>query len=178
MRRLFFLVPVLLMIVFSLWIGAVLALRQGPPDLPSMLIGKPLPEFALSGLPAWPQGIASADFGKEPMLLNVFASWCAPCVSEHPVITKLGTDEGVPILGINYKDKPADALAWLERHGNPYKGIGVDTEGRTAIDLGVYGIPETFIIDRNGRIRYRHAGPLTHELIAKEIRPLLTELSK
>jgi cytochrome c biogenesis protein CcmG, thiol:disulfide interchange protein DsbE len=178
MRRFLFLVPVLLILIFSLWIGGVLASRQRLPDLPSTLLGKPLPKFALSGLPGWRQGIASTDFGKQPMLLNVFASWCLPCVSEHPVITKLGAEDGIPILAINYKDKAADALAWLERYGNPYEGIGVDPEGRAAIDLGVYGVPETFVIDRDGRVRYRHAGPLTPELVAEEIRPLLTELSK
>lgn len=178
MRRFLFLVPVLLIFIFSLWIGGVLASRQGPPELPSALLGKPLPSFALSALSGSPRGIASTDFGKQPKLLNVFASWCLPCLSEHPVITTLSAEDGIPILAINYKDKADDARAWLDRYGNPYEAIGADPEGRTAIDLGVYGVPETFIIDREGRVRYRHAGPLTPELLVEEIRPLLTELSK
>jgi cytochrome c biogenesis protein CcmG/thiol:disulfide interchange protein DsbE len=173
-----FFLPVLLILSLSLWIGGVLTSGHEPRDLPSALIGEPLPAFVLPALPGRSHGIASTDFRKRPMLLNVFASWCMPCISEQPVITKLGAEDGVPILAIDYKDKPADALAWLRRNGDPYKGIGTDADGRTAIDLGVYGVPETFIIDRTGRIRYRHTGPLTPELVATEIRPLLAELAK
>ena len=178
MRRLPFLLPLLLLAAMAVWIGGLLLSGRDPHALPSALIDKPLPAFALAALPGRSDGVASTDFGGKPMLLNVFASWCVPCLTEHPVITKLGQEDGIPVLAINYKDNPADALAWLRRNGDPYLRIGADADGRTAINLGVYGVPETFVIDKAGRIRYRHPGPLTPDLVDTEIRPLLAELAK
>ncbi|WP_026872575.1 DsbE family thiol:disulfide interchange protein [Inquilinus limosus] len=183
MRRLLFVLPLLLLAALAIGIGVKLLSGSDPQSLPSALIDKPLPEFSLAALPGRPgnvgaDGLASTDFGGTPMLLNVFASWCVPCLAEHPVITKLGREDGIPVAAINYKDKPEDALAWLKRNGDPYRRIGADADGRTAIDLGVYGVPETFVIDKAGRIRYRHPGPLTPDIVDREIRPLLAELAK
>lgn len=178
MRRLLFLLPLLLLAALAVGVGTKLLSGSDPQALPSALIDKPLPVFDLAALPGRSDGLANADFGSQPMLLNVFASWCVPCLAEHPVITKLGREDGIPVVAINYKDKPGDALAWLKRNGDPYRRIGADVEGRTAIDLGVYGVPETFVIDKAGRIRYRHPGPLTPDIVDREIRPLLAELAK
>ncbi|WP_343714162.1 DsbE family thiol:disulfide interchange protein [Inquilinus sp.] len=178
MRRLLFLLPLLLLVVLAVGVGTKLLSGSDPQALPSALIDKPLPTFDLAALPGRSDGLSTSDFGSQPMLLNVFASWCVPCLAEHPVITKLGREDGIPVLAINYKDKPEDALAWLRRNGDPYRRIGADVEGRTAIDLGVYGVPETFVIDKAGRIRYRHPGPLTPDIVDREIRPLLAELAK
>jgi cytochrome c biogenesis protein CcmG, thiol:disulfide interchange protein DsbE len=178
MRRLLFLLPLLLVAALAVGVGAKLLSGSDPQSLPSALIDKPLPEFSLAPLPGRSNGLANADFGGAPMLLNVFASWCVPCLVEHPVITRLGRENGISVLAINYKDKPADALAWLQRNGDPYRAIGADGDGRTAIDLGVYGAPETFVIDKEGRLRYRHPGPLTANIVDTEIRPLLAELAK
>jgi cytochrome c biogenesis protein CcmG, thiol:disulfide interchange protein DsbE len=178
MRRLLFLLPVLLLSTMAVWIGELLLSDRDPRALPSALIGKSLPAFALPALPGRSDGVATTDFGGRPMLLNVFASWCVPCLAEYPVITKLAEEDGIPVLAIDLKDQPADALAWLRRNGDPYSRIGADINGRTSIDLGVYGVPETFVIDKAGRIRYRHPGPLTPDLVDAEIRPLLAELAK
>ncbi|HET8729107.1 MAG TPA: DsbE family thiol:disulfide interchange protein [Alphaproteobacteria bacterium] len=175
MKRLLFLLPVLLFAGIAA--AAFLGLRSGDPsDLPSALIDRPAPEFALPPLPGADRGFSSSDLGGAPVLVNVFASWCVPCLAEHPLLTRLAEDRDVPIYAINYKDAPEDALAWLARHGNPYTLIGSDLDGRVGIDWGVYGVPETFVIDGEGRIRYRHAGPLTPELVDGEILPLLAEL--
>jgi cytochrome c biogenesis protein CcmG/thiol:disulfide interchange protein DsbE len=178
MRRLLFLLPLLLLVALAVGVGAKLLSGADPEALPSALIDKPLPAFKLAALPGRADGLASSDFGTQPMLLNVFASWCVPCLSELPVLSKLGREDGIPVLAIDYKDKPKDALAWLKRNGDPYGRIGADADGRTAINLGVYGVPETFVIDKAGRIRYRHPGPLTPDVVDREVRPLLVELAK
>ena len=178
MHRLLFLLPLVLLAALAVGVGTKLLSGSDPQALPSALIDKPLPEFSLAPLPGRSDGLASTDFGGTPMLLNVFASWCVACLAEHPVITRLGRDDGIPVVAINYKDKPENALAWLKRNGDPYRRIGADVDGRTAIDLGVYGVPETFVIDKAGRIRYRHPGPLTPDIVDREIRPLLAELAK
>ena len=178
MRRVPFLLPALLLMALAIWIGGLLLSGRDPHALPSALIDKPLPAFTLPALPGRSDGVASTDFGGKPMLLNIFASWCVPCLAEHPVITRLGNKDHISIFAINYKDNPTDVLAWLHRNGDPYVRIGADRLGQTAIDLGVYGVPETFVIDKAGRIRYRHPGPLTPDLVDKEIRPLLAELAR
>jgi cytochrome c biogenesis protein CcmG, thiol:disulfide interchange protein DsbE len=150
-----------------------------PRGVPSALIGKPPPPFALpaleaSGLPA----LANTDLTgmpaplPGPVLVNFWASWCVPCIIEHPQLMRLAR-EGVPVLGINYKDKPADAATFLARHGNPFTRLGRDEPGRVAIDWGVYGVPETYLLDRGGIIRWRWAGPVTPEVLEQDIRPLL-----
>jgi cytochrome c biogenesis protein CcmG, thiol:disulfide interchange protein DsbE len=146
-----------------------------PRGVPSALIGKAPPEFDLpplegSGL----SGLSSADLHApgRPVLVNFFASWCVPCVVEHPQLMRLSR-EGVPVLGVGYKDKPADGLRFLERHGNPYRRLGVDLAGRAAIDWGLYGVPETYLIDRGGVIRWRMAGPVTEDTLRADLGPLL-----
>jgi cytochrome c biogenesis protein CcmG/thiol:disulfide interchange protein DsbE len=157
------------------------ALQVGDPSrLPSALIGKPVPSFTLSpleGLIANGQavpGFASADLAQgEPTLLNVFASWCVECQVEHPLLLALGKEPGVRLYGIDYKDDTASARRFLGRYGNPYSRVGVDASGRVAIDLGVYGVPETYVVGGDGKIAYRHVGPLTERAIKDKILPLL-----
>ncbi|MEO3471252.1 DsbE family thiol:disulfide interchange protein [Roseomonas sp. CAU 1739] len=147
-----------------------------PRGVPSVLIGRGAPDFTLppleaSGLPT----VSAADLRGPfpgPVLVNFWASWCVPCIVEHPQLMRLKR-EGIPVFGVNYKDKPADAAAFLTRHGNPFSRLGVDEPGRVAIDWGVYGVPETYLIDRQGIIRWRYAGPMTPELVAQDLRPLL-----
>jgi cytochrome c biogenesis protein CcmG/thiol:disulfide interchange protein DsbE len=148
-----------------------------PQRLPSAMIGREVPAFELPPVPhdsggaAFP-GFRSTDLAAgEPSLVNIFASWCAPCIIEHPLLMDLG--RSVPIYGINYKDKPDAARRFIGRHGNPYRAIGRDETGRIAIEFGVYGVPETFVIDGTGHILLRHAGPLTPEVIEKQIKPVL-----
>jgi cytochrome c biogenesis protein CcmG/thiol:disulfide interchange protein DsbE len=146
-----------------------------PRGVPSALLGKPPPDFALPPLEgAERPGLASADLrgGGRPVLVNFFASWCMPCVIEHPQLMRLAR-AGVPVLGIAYKDKPEDSLGFLRRHGNPYARLGVDQPGRVAIDWGVYGVPETYLIDRSGLIRWRWAGPITEDTLRQDLEPLL-----
>jgi len=156
------------------------ALRTGEPQvLPSALIGKTVPDFALpalSGVPGEPSpvpGLASAQLktGKVSVL-NVWASWCAPCIAEHPQLIEL-SKQRIPLYSINYKDKPDAARRFLANHGNPFRAVGADETGFTAIDFGVYGVPETFVIDGSGRIAYRFPGPLTPEIVAQKIMPAI-----
>jgi len=157
------------------------ALQVGDPSrLPSALLGKPVPEFSLpplEGLVANGEavpGFASSDLATgEPTILNVFASWCVECQVEHPLLLALGQQPGVRLFGIDYKDDTASARRFLGRHGNPYARVGVDPSGRVAIDLGVYGVPETYVIGGDGRVAYRHVGPLTEQAIRDRILPLL-----
>ena len=151
--------------------------RFDPRGLPSMLVGRPLPSFSLPGL-APRAGFSSADLQAppQPVLVNFFASWCVPCVMEVPQLTALQA-RGVPIWGIVYKDKRAAAATFLEQHGDPYARIGVDEPGQVAIDFGVYGVPETYLVDKSGIVRWRWAGPLTDELVSQQLDPLLKAYS-
>jgi cytochrome c biogenesis protein CcmG/thiol:disulfide interchange protein DsbE len=176
MRRLLYILPVVLLGLLAAL--AYLRLGKDPSVLPSALIDRPAPEFALPPLLDGVPGLATADLKGQVALVNVFASWCAPCRVEHPVFLRLKEEGRVAIYGINYKDKPEDATAWLQRLGNPYTRIGADREGRAAIEWGVYGVPETFVIDREGRIRYRHVGPVQPRDLEEKILPLLSELQK
>jgi cytochrome c biogenesis protein CcmG/thiol:disulfide interchange protein DsbE len=144
--------------------------------LPSALIDKKAPSFTLPPIDGDGPGFASSDLTGKVALVNVWASWCPPCRAEQPMLMRLKSED-VPIYGINYKDKPADARAMLNDLGNPYTRIGADRTGRVAIDWGVYGYPETFVIDREGRVRYRHVGPITAQDIDRIFRPLLKRLS-
>lgn len=143
-------------------------------DIPSALIGEPAPETDLPPLdPEALVGLNSGNFIGNVTLVNVWASWCAPCRQEHPLLMALARDSRIVIAGFNYKDKPENARRFLGELGNPYKVIGVDPQGREAIDWGVYGVPETFLVDRQGIVRFKHVGPLTPEAITTDLLPVL-----
>jgi cytochrome c biogenesis protein CcmG/thiol:disulfide interchange protein DsbE len=183
MRQLAFALPLLLFAAVAVWMAVPLIRGDDPSVLPSALIDRPAPDFDLPALPDVPGGLATSDLqGGNPAgsvrLVNFFASWCVPCLAEHPLLTRLAREEGIPLFGVNYKDPTDAATAWLDRHGNPYELVGADTDGRTAIDWGVYGVPETFVVDGEGHIRFRHAGPLTPDIVRTQILPLIRDLSK
>jgi cytochrome c biogenesis protein CcmG/thiol:disulfide interchange protein DsbE len=165
----------------ALFIGLIgyfiVGLQRDPHLLPSALLDRPAPEFSLPPLVDGKPGIARADLADGPMLVNFFASWCVPCRAEHPILTRLA-GEGILLQGVAYKDKPEDAKSWLKQLGDPYKRIGQDRDGRTAIEFGVYGVPETYVIDRKGTIRYRQVGPITPSDLDTKIKPLLAELKR
>lgn len=151
-----------------------------PSKLPSALIGKPVPMFDLPPVEALQSGDApvpgfsSADLAQgEPTIVNVFASWCAECQVEHPLLMELSKVPGIRLFGIDYKDDAASARRFLGRYGNPYARVGADRSGRVAIDFGVYGVPETYVVSGDGKIAYRHVGPLTEAVIKDQILPLL-----
>lgn len=145
--------------------------------VPSPLIDKPAPDFRLPRLAQPTEFVSKADLLGQAYLLNVFASWCYACGQEHPTLMAWRDQLGIPLFGYNYKDAPRDARAWLTRHGNPYHEVIVDQAGLTAIDFGVYGAPETYLIDAQGIIRYKHIGPLTPKLIADELLPKIHALA-
>ena len=145
--------------------------------LPSAMIDKPVPEFDLAPIEGRKLGLKSGDLKSGLSLVNVWASWCPPCRVEHPFLMALA-EKGVTIHGINYRDKPADAHRFLRNLGDPYKRIGADTTGRVSIDWGIYGYPETFLVDQTGRIRYRHVGPISSEVIENVFNPLMDKISK
>ena len=172
-------VPALLMPLL-LFAGVVVLLAIGltrdPREVPSPLIGKAVPVFALPHVKGRALGLSSGDLTGEVSLVNVFASWCAACRDEHPVLMNLQREGFVPIHGLNYKDRPEDAARWLDTLGDPYARTGADLDGRVAIDWGVYGVPETFVVDRDGRIAYKHIGPVTPEVLDQKLRPLISRL--
>ena len=175
MKRLAYILPLAVFVVMA--VNFALGLRLDPRIIPSALIDKDVPTFELPPIEGGPgKGFSSADLSGRVTAVNVFASWCLPCRAEHPLVTRLGRIKGVTLYGINYKDKPADALGWLEELGNPFRQIGADAKGRVAIDWGVYGLPETFIIDKKGRIRYKHVGPMTPKSFKEKILPVIEEL--
>lgn len=153
-----------------------IGLTLDPRKIPSPLIGKPVPVFDLPPVKGRNLGLSSANLKGEVSLVNVFASWCTACREEHPLFMELKENGIVPIHGLNYKDKPEDASKWLNELGDPYTRTGADINGRVGIDWGVYGVPETFVIDRDGRIAYKHIGALTRDVLRKKIIPLISEL--
>ena len=155
-----------------------LGLRYDPHLVPSPLIDKPAPAFALPQLHEPGVTLSNADLKGQVTLLNVWASWCVACRQEHPVLLKLAKSGSVPIYGLDYKDERSEALGWLDRLGNPYTRNAFDEDGRVGIDFGVYGVPETFVVDPQGVIRYKHIGPLTDEVLARKILPLVQRLEK
>ena len=177
-RRLRYLLPVFLFVAVAAALGVQLFTGE-PGNVPSALIDKPVPEFALPPVQGFEQagGFATADLGNgEIALVNIFASWCGPCRVEHPLFMALAEAGTVPLYGINYKDTPDDAERWLGRLGNPYTLMGADLDGRTGIDWGVYGVPETFVVDGAGRIRHRHVGVLSQHDLDETILPLIEDL--
>ena len=163
---------------FALLVAFLAAgLRLDPREVPSPLIGKPAPHFELPQLAMPDKTFSQKDMLGKAWILNVWASWCPPCLVEHPVITALARSGIAPVVGLNYKDAREDALPWLKRNGDPYQLSVQDAAGRIGIDYGVYGVPETYVIDRKGVIRYKHIGPVTPEVAKNKIAPLLRELS-
>ncbi|HBK44405.1 MULTISPECIES: DsbE family thiol:disulfide interchange protein [unclassified Polynucleobacter] len=169
-----FLIPLFLFVILVGFLA--IGLNRDPHEIPSPLIGKQAPAFELPQL-ADPQKTFSPESMKgQPWILNVWASWCVACREEHPVLVELGKLGVAPIIGLDYKDKREDAMAMLARQGNPYVLSAFDANGRVGIDYGVYGVPETYVIDKSGVIRFKHIGPITMELLNKKIIPLLGEL--
>lgn len=153
-------------------------LNLNPREVPSPLVGKPAPAFDLPQLAAPDKRFATKDMQGKVWLLNVWASWCVSCRQEHPLLVELGKAGIVPIVGLNYKDQRADGLGWLRQHGDPYVLSAFDLDGRVGIDYGVYGVPETYVIDKAGIIRYKQIGPVTPESLEQKILPLVKELDK
>ena len=174
MRFLRFLVPLGLFAALVLFLGVGLGLN--PREVPSPLIGKPVPVFALPKLDDASQTVSRDDLLGQPWVLNVWASWCAPCRDEHPLVLDMAKRMQVAVIGLNYKDTRPAASNWLKQLGNPYRSTLFDADGRVGIDFGVYGVPETFVIDRHGIIRMKHTGPLTLQVVREQIEPLLKEL--
>jgi len=164
----------------ALFLGLVALFGKGlfldPKLIPSPLIGKPVPEFALPPVQGRTLGLSNTNLGGEVALVNVFASWCVACRQEHPLLVRLQREGYLPIHGLNYKDRPEDAAAWLDSLGDPYTRTGADITGRVGIDWGVYGVPETFVIDRQGRIAYKHIGPISEQDWREKLRPLVEKL--
>jgi cytochrome c biogenesis protein CcmG/thiol:disulfide interchange protein DsbE len=174
MRR--FLIPLGIFMVLVLFLGV--GLRLNPREIPSPFIGKPAPAFTLTQLHESERQFSPQDMQGKVWLLNVWASWCVSCRQEHPVLMEFSRQALVPILGLNYKDGREDGKAWLSEFGNPYTLSAFDANGRIGIDYGVYGVPETFVIDKSGVIRYKHVGPLTPTIISEKLLPLIKELNR
>ena len=174
MKSLRFLIPLALFGALAWFLYAGLSLN--PREVPSPLIGKPAPAFALPRLDDPTQTVKREDLLGKVWVMNVWASWCAPCREEHPLVVAFARERKVPVIGLNYKDRPGDARTWLERLGNPYAATLIDFDGKVGIDFGVYGVPETFVIDAQGVVRLKHVGVLTRQVISQKIEPLLKEL--
>ena len=165
--------------IFILLVGFLaVGLRLDPREVPSPLVGKPAPAFELPVLQQPDRRFVPGDMRGKVWLLNVWASWCVSCREEHPVLVELSKRAVMPILGLNYKDKSDDATAWLKQFGNPYELSVVDADGRIGIDYGVYGVPETYLIDAEGVIRYKQIGPITPAVLERKILPLARALKK
>ncbi len=169
-----FLVP-LGFIVLVVFLG--IGLTLDPKEIPSPFINKPAPAFSLPSLQNAEIKIQPEDYKGQVWLLNVWATWCVACRAEHQTLVEISRQNVVPIIGLNYKDESALAIRWLQQLGNPYKTVAVDADGRVAIDYGVYGAPETFIIDKKGIIRYKHIGPITPQAWQQKILPLVQQLN-
>ena len=176
MRSLKFLIPAAAFAVLSAFL--LVGLWKDPREIPSPLIGKPAPGFELPRLHEPAQTWTPAQMTGQVWLLNVFASWCVPCLVEHPLLVQMSRDKVLPIVGFNYKDEPGAATAWLAKHGDPYAAVVADRTGSVAFDYGVYGVPESFLIDRTGTIRFKHVGPLTPEIVRDRLLPLARELAR
>jgi cytochrome c biogenesis protein CcmG/thiol:disulfide interchange protein DsbE len=170
------LVPLGVFLVLTAFLFA--GLWRDPREVPSPLIDKPAPQFSLARLDDPAIKLATADMKGQVWLLNVWASWCVSCREEHPLLVELGKAKIVPIIGLNYKDQPGPGKQWLAQLGDPYTTSVMDRDGSVGIDFGVYGVPETFVIDKGGTIRYKQIGPITPQALEKKILPLVRELQK
>lgn len=169
-----FLIPLLIFVPLLLLLGV--GLKHDPREVPSPLIGKPAPAFDLAQLDDPAKRLSPEALKGKPWLLSVWASWCTSCQQEHPLLVDLAKRGEVTIVGLDYKDEPAEAKAWLQRWGNPYSLTVSDRDGRVGINYGVYGVPETYVIDRAGVIRYKHIGPLTPEVIDGKLLPMMRRM--
>jgi len=179
-RRLLVVLPVAAFLAIAAILAVLLTDGERDPRLvPSPLVGQPAPRLALPAIPGDGQkpGFDPAEFGGRPLLVNVFASWCVPCLAEHPLLTRLAAD-GYRIWGIDYRDRTDAATAWLARHGNPYERIGADPDGRAAVEWGITGVPDTFVVNAQGIVRLRHGGPLTADIVARDILPALRDAAR
>ena len=181
MKR-WFLVPLGLFLLLAVFLAV--GLKRDPSEVPSPLVGKPAPAFSLPVLasgaaaPAEPTRFGPKEMAGKVWLFNVWASWCVSCRQEHPVLLAFAKAGVAPLVGLDYKDQRADALAWLAQHGDPYTLSVVDADGRVGIDYGVYGVPETYVIDKSGTIRFKQIGPVTAEVMRSRIVPLVKELQR
>ena len=180
-KRLLFLLPALIFaVVVGYFVWGLTDPDRNPSEVPSAMVGQPVPEIDLPPIDGGDlPGLKTADLRNGRVtLVNFFASWCIPCRAEHPLLMDLADEGTVRLVGINYKDRPVDALNWLDELGNPYERIGADHNARAGIEFGVSGVPETYVIDREGRIRYQRIGPIDHRELEDRIRPLVEELSQ
>jgi cytochrome c biogenesis protein CcmG/thiol:disulfide interchange protein DsbE len=171
-----FAIPIAIFVALLLLLG--IGLKLDPHEVPSPLIGKPAPHFELPELHQAAKTFSERDMLGKVWVLNVWASWCVSCREEHPVLLDLAAKGEVPIYGLNYKDRREDGLAWLKGMGDPYRLSIFDFDGRVGIDYGVYGVPETYVIDKSGVIRYKRIGPLTPEIVKEKLLPLVRELGR
>ena len=171
-----FLIPLLLFIILVIFLA--IGLNRDPHEVPSPLINKPAPAFDIAQLEQPNKNFSPASMKGQVWILNVWASWCVACREEHPVLVELANSQIAPVIGLDYKDKREQALAMLATQGNPYTLSAFDANGRVGIDYGVYGVPETYIIDKAGIIRFKHIGPINPQLLNQKIYPLVSELKK
>ncbi len=175
MKKAWVLIPLAVFVAMLVFLGV--GLKLDPREVPSPLIDKPVPTFSLQTLDEPSRLLSSADMRGQVWLLNVWASWCGGCREEHPTLVEFAQTRAVPIVGLNYKDQPDDARRWLGRLGNPYIASVSDLDGRTGIEFGVYGVPETFVIDKAGVIRHKQIGPITPDILRDTILPLVKKLN-
>jgi cytochrome c biogenesis protein CcmG/thiol:disulfide interchange protein DsbE len=171
-------IPLLIFLLLAGFFAVVLFKGKDPALVESAMIGKPVPVFDLPPAIKGKKGFASRDLQGTPSIVNVFASWCVMCQLEQGILEEIGRAEHVPVYGLNYKDTPEKTAAWLKKYGDPYTAVGDDRKGRVATDWGVYGVPETFVVDARGFIRYKHIGAVTDGAYQKIFKPLLAELRK
>ncbi len=174
MRRLIFIAPFAAFTALVIYFG--LGLQRDPSLIPTVLIDQPAPVFDLPAIEGYTEGFSSDDLKGEITLVNIFGSWCVGCRVEHPVLMEIAERGDIPIMGIDWKDPPGAGAAWLQRFGDPYTRIGDDFAGRVAIDFGITGAPETFVVDAKGRIRYKQVGPITPQIWREDIAPVIQEL--
>jgi cytochrome c biogenesis protein CcmG/thiol:disulfide interchange protein DsbE len=175
MKALGFAIPLAIFVALAIFFAV--GLTRDPREVPSPFIDKPAPSFKLEQLHEASRAFAPEDMKGKVWLLNVWASWCVSCRVEHPLLVEMSKKNVVPIVGLNYKDRREDGVAWLTKFGNPYSLSAYDVDGRVGIDYGVYGVPETFVIDKMGVIRYKQIGPITQEALDATILPLIKKLS-
>jgi cytochrome c biogenesis protein CcmG/thiol:disulfide interchange protein DsbE len=175
MRRLVYLLPLLLFAILAGYFALALRPGRDPQLLPSAMIDKPVPAIDLAALDGGAR-VTNQSFAGQVTLINFFASWCVPCRAEHPMLMRMAQDEKLPLIGIDYEDKPDQAKQLIAQLGDPYRAIGADADGRLFIDFGAYGVPETYVIDKQGRIRFRQVGPIDADTLAHTILPMVKKL--